>query len=128
MSCPETKKFSQLIDKVLDGEANAKEQETLNHHLETCVFCRSHYDQLKASMAMLNLLMTPELPIDFTKNVLEQIPVQRRRLFRRWTSKHPVLATMAVCAVPMSLVVFAVNRQAKNEKEAALIKLPGNQS
>lgn len=126
MNCSEFKKYSLLIDKVLDGDASSKERGLLSKHLAGCATCRAHYEQLKDSMAMLNMLMTPELPIDFTKNVLEQIPKEKRRLFRRWTAKHPVLATMAVCAVPMSLAVFAANRQsssqAKNAKGIVLTK------
>lgn len=133
MSCSEAKKYSLLINKVLDDEANKRERDLLNKHMAHCESCRKHFMELKESIETLNHLINPQLSDRFTKNVLEQIPADTHHTIRKWTAKHPVLATMAVCAVPMSLVVYAAGRQSSslakmpNEKGIVLVKLPDRQ-
>lgn len=129
MSCSEAKSYNLLINKVLDGEASPRERDLLNKHMAHCESCRKHFMELKDSIELLNHLVNPQLSDHFTKNVLEHIPADTRHAFRKWTSKHPVLATMAVCAVPMSLVVYAAGRQSSgqvkmHEKGIVLVKVP----
>ncbi|MCI1858147.1 MAG: zf-HC2 domain-containing protein [Sporolactobacillus sp.] len=96
-----------LMNKVLDGEASAAEISAFQEHLSSCERCRLRYRELKQSTALLNLLDHPQLPPDFTKHVLEKLPVEKGHVIRTWTGRHPLLTTVAVCAVPMSIAVLA---------------------
>lgn len=129
MTCP-NKKYMSLMNKVLDGEATKEEQDELYEHMASCDSCRSHFKELKQSTEMLNQLMHPHLPIDFTKNVLEQLPADKRHVIRKWTVRHPVIAAVAICALPMSLMVIAAGRQNTVQEKGSdgfiLVKAPAN--
>jgi anti-sigma factor RsiW len=99
------------MNKVLDGEATAKERHELFAHLATCDSCDRHFKELKRSTEILNHLTHPQLSADFTKNVLEQLPTEKQHVLREWTARHPVIATAALCVVPMSLLLVAAGRQ-----------------
>lgn len=125
------KKYVSLMNKVLDDEATKSERDELFAHLATCENCRRHFQELKQSTELLNRLVHPQLPIDFTKNVLEQLPAEKRHAIRKWTSRHPFIAAAAVCALPMSLIVIAAGRQnmvqGKTDRDRfILLKAPEN--
>lgn len=110
MTC-QNKRFTSLMNKVLDGDATAKERNELFAHLAVCDSCDRHFKELKRSTEILNQLAHPQLSADFTKNVLEQLPAEKQHLIREWTARHPLIATAAICAVPMSLLLVAAGRQ-----------------
>ncbi|RYL94244.1 transcriptional regulator [Sporolactobacillus sp. THM7-4] len=105
------KRFVSLMNKVLDGEARREEKMELDRHMETCESCRNHFRELKQSTELLNHLSHPQLPFSFTKNVLDKLPAENRHALREWMSRHPVWATAAICALPMSFVMIAAKRQ-----------------
>lgn len=111
MTCMNNKRYTSLMNKVLDGDATAKERNELFAHLATCESCDQHFKELKRSTEILNQLAHPQLSADFTKNVLEQLPAEKQHALREWTIRHPVIATAAICAVPMSLLLVAAGRQ-----------------
>ncbi|WP_010631746.1 anti-sigma factor family protein [Sporolactobacillus vineae] len=105
------KRYASLMNKVLDGDATVKERNELFAHLATCDSCDRHFKELKRSTEILNHLAHPQLSADFTKNVLEQLPAEKQHVLREWTARHPVIATAAICVVPMSLLFVAAGRQ-----------------
>ncbi|BBN97573.1 anti-sigma factor family protein [Sporolactobacillus terrae] len=127
MSCSSVKYLS-LMNKVLDQEATDQEKQQLFEHLASCDTCRIHFNELKASTELLRRLAHPQLPAVFTKTVLEQLPPEKRHAIRRWGSQHPVLTTMAICVVPMSLVMIGARRQVREKNNYVLIKGLGDQT
>ncbi|MCL1632131.1 zf-HC2 domain-containing protein [Sporolactobacillus sp. CPB3-1] len=127
MSC-ESEQYMSLMNKVLDQEATKQEEEALFAHLAVCDECRVHFNELKTATELLRRLTHPHLPASFTKNVLDQLPPDKRHAIRRWGSRHPVLTTVALCAVPMSLVMIGTRRQWKEKSGYALVKMSGDQT
>ncbi|MDF2911755.1 MAG: transcriptional regulator [Sporolactobacillus laevolacticus] len=130
MSCA-SKKYLSLMNKVLDQEATEQEERVLYEHLANCAECRAHFDELKYSTDLLCMLAHPQLPAGFTKSVLAQLPPEKRHAIRRWGSRHPVLAAMAICAVPMSLVIVGARRQTMQSRDKngyVLVKVSGDQT
>ncbi|GGL64508.1 anti-sigma factor family protein [Sporolactobacillus putidus] len=127
------KKFVSLMNKVLDEEATKEEQRLLDAHIADCSSCRVHFHELRQSADLLNRLVHPQAPLNFTKNVLDKLPADNRHAVRNWVSRHPLYAAMAICALPMSLMMIAARRQTvyrdKNGNgQFILLKMPENRS
>ncbi|MCO7125302.1 zf-HC2 domain-containing protein [Sporolactobacillus shoreicorticis] len=127
MNCV-SKKYVSLMNKVLDQEATEQEKQVLFEHLATCAECRVHFNELKESTELLRRLTHPQLPAAFTESVLNQLPPDKRNAIHKWGSRHPVLTTVAICALPMSLVVIGSRRQTRNRNGYALVKVSGDQT
>lgn len=130
MSCS-NKKYTALMNKVLDDEATAEEKSELYAHLAVCDSCRVHFEELKQSTELLHQLVHPSLPAGFTEHVLAQLPADERHAIRKWTSRHPFLSAAALCALPVSLLVIAAGRQGGVQKtgdQFVLLKDSGSQS
>jgi len=127
VSCA-SKKYVSLMNKVLDQEATEQEKQVLFEHLATCDECRVHFNELNDSTELLRRLTHPQLPAAFTKSVLDHLPPDKRNVIRKWGSRHPVLTTVAICALPMSLVVIGARRQTRDRSGYALVKVSGDQT
>ncbi|MFT8873069.1 MAG: zf-HC2 domain-containing protein [Sporolactobacillus sp.] len=127
MMCCDERTYSVLLNKYFDGEATRSEQRQLKKHLADCPACRYHFEQLQASIALLGCLNHPRLPREFTLKVMRQVPAVDAQRVKLWTIRHPVLTTVVVCALPMSVAVFVAGRQfasTTHEKEEQGILLP----
>jgi anti-sigma factor RsiW len=132
MTCPD-KKYVSLMNKVLDDEASEKERADLFQHMESCAACHRHYHELKRIGELLNGLPRPQLSVHFTNNVLEHLPAATRpHVLKKWMNRHPVLATAAICALPMSFVVLTVGRQTvfqgKSRDDYIVLNVPAEHS
>ncbi|MDD9150002.1 MULTISPECIES: anti-sigma factor family protein [unclassified Sporolactobacillus] len=133
MASGEHKKYVSLMNKVLDGEATKEEQCLLDAHLAGCSSCRDHFNELRQYANLLNQLVHPQVPINFTKNVLDKLPADHRHAVRNWAARHPLYTGMAICALPMSLMMIAARRQASDREKSGngqfiLLKMPGDRS
>ncbi|MCO7177068.1 anti-sigma factor family protein [Sporolactobacillus kofuensis] len=126
MNCT-SKKYLALMNKVLDHEATKQEEQVLDQHLALCEECRMHFNQLKYSTNLLNQLAHPQLPVGFTKSVLEQLPLEKRHAIREWGSRHPMLTAVAICAVP-TLVMIGARHQNRSKNDYVLINASSDQS
>jgi predicted anti-sigma-YlaC factor YlaD len=127
MSCA-NKKYLSLMNKVLDEEATEQEKHELYEHMASCNECRVHFNELKYSTELLRRLAHPQLPVAFTKSVLDQLPDGKRHVILQWGSRHPVLTAVAICAVPMSLVVIGARCQTRDRNDYVLVNVSGDQT
>lgn len=127
------KKFIALMNKVLDEEATKDERQALETHIAECGSCRIHFKELRQSTELLHHMVHPQVPLNFTKNVLDKLPAENRHAVRDWMTRHPLFAAAAICALPMSFMMIAAKRQASfQEKNGSgqfiLLKMPGDRS
>ncbi|WP_353948715.1 zf-HC2 domain-containing protein [Sporolactobacillus sp. Y61] len=131
MTCS-NKKYLALMNKVMDGEATISEREELDQHLASCDSCRNYFHELQLSTELLHQLSRPRLPDDFTQHVMERLPAEKRHAIRTWTSRHPLLSAVVVCALPVSYLMVRAGRQnqlsEKNDDHFIMLKLPGERS
>ncbi|TCT17243.1 anti-sigma factor RsiW [Melghiribacillus thermohalophilus] len=95
MKCP--KEIVKLMHKYLDHEISKKEEVALKEHLTTCENCQKHFHELKRTEAMLQNTTHLHLSEQFTKNVMANLPREKKRIgFERWLKSHPFFTAAAI--------------------------------
>jgi len=90
-------KYIKLMHKYLDGDLNKEEESILRAHLETCDTCQKHFHELSRTITLLQSTEQPEVPVDFSKNVMKNLPTEKRHVkFVRWFKKHPIVTVAAI--------------------------------
>ncbi|MEK3936254.1 DUF4179 domain-containing protein [Sporosarcina sp. FSL W7-1349] len=108
MNCPTADKLSQYVDGLL--QENEKKQ--MQSHLAGCSSCQEVLEMLQGEQQFIkDTLQTPELPADFTSNILDQLdpyPAQQVKKKKRW---RRIAATAAglllVAGITVSYPSFA---------------------
>ncbi len=102
MSCD---KYLELMSAVLDGEATAKERNTLDGHLADCPSCQALFDELSAQSGALRELDC-QLPAHLHGHIMDSLPPQdapakKGKVIRwqRWGSLAACLVLVVVAAV-----------------------------
>jgi anti-sigma factor RsiW len=99
-----------LIHQVIDGEASEQDVHELKAHMRTCHLCREMYNELEALEKQLYALPLPEVSVEFTNRVIQQlgttvIPFKRTD----WLRRHPALFSAACFLVLMLGFIFSLN-------------------
>ncbi|WP_078551213.1 anti-sigma factor family protein [Bacillus alkalicellulosilyticus] len=106
MSCKAT--YNELINKYIDGEASEQEKDELHKHLEQCPSCKSHYLELKKAIAFIQSSSHIAAPVNFTENVMSQLPKRKAKVaWKQWIKRHPFAVSAAVFFLLMSSSVFS---------------------
>ncbi|MCD8502289.1 MAG: zf-HC2 domain-containing protein [Bacillaceae bacterium] len=86
-----------LIHKYLDEEITEREKKVLNEHLEMCDHCKKHLVELQKSIAFIQSSSHIQAPIDFTSQVMKQLPKQKKFMgWKKWAKNNPLLVAAAV--------------------------------
>ncbi|MBO8156981.1 MAG: anti-sigma factor [Bacillaceae bacterium] len=100
MKCP--KEIVELMHKYLDHEISKQEESVLKEHLMECEDCQDHFHELKRTEAMLKNTSHLQLSEQFTKNVMNSLPKEKKRIgFERWLKSHPIFAAAAIFFILM---------------------------
>ncbi|MFC7372836.1 zf-HC2 domain-containing protein [Fictibacillus iocasae] len=121
MGC-EKEYYDNLMNKVMDGDADASEQEQFESHLGECAVCRAEYE---AVSFLLDELETSDLhaPVGFTAAVMSSLPYQKRKFhLQTWLKRHPFLTAAAVFMLFMAASVTTLF----NQQDLAVIEGEGN--
>lgn len=87
----------QLMHKYLDGDLIKEEETQLQRHLEDCEECQQHFHELKRTITLIQSTERFEAPVDFTANVMKNLPTERKRVkYLRWFKMHPMLTAAAI--------------------------------
>ncbi|GAK10411.1 zf-HC2 domain-containing protein [Geomicrobium sp. JCM 19039] len=103
MSCS-----SERIQRYFDGDLTRDERMQLYEHLRECGDCKSHYDEVKKSIALVQSASHITAPSKFTESVMDALPKRKRRsvAWKRWSRNHPMLVAASVFLVLMSSMVW----------------------
>ncbi|OYD56318.1 hypothetical protein CGZ90_18390 [Fictibacillus aquaticus] len=121
MGC-EKEYYDELMNKVMDGEADAAEADQFHAHLNECGVCRSEYE---AVSFLIEELQSSDIkaPVGFTAAVMSSLPHQKRKFhLQTWMKRHPLLTAAAVFVLFMAASVTALF----NQQDIAVIKGEGN--
>ncbi|WP_405098522.1 anti-sigma-W factor RsiW [Oceanobacillus sp. FSL H7-0719] len=102
----------QLMHKYLDGDLIKEEETQLQRHLEDCEECQQHFHELKRTITLIQSTERFEAPVDFTANVMKNLPTERKRVkYLRWFKMHPMLTAAAIFFILMFTGVFTTWNQ-----------------
>lgn len=121
------KESAELMHKYLDGDLTKEEETRLRTHLEDCSLCQKHFHELKRTISLIKSVEQPELPADFTNNIMKKLPQERKRMkYIRWFKMHPVLTAAAIFLIFMVSGVFSAwqqdNKLTVSKQEDLIIK------
>ncbi|HEX7064108.1 MAG TPA: anti-sigma factor [Bacillales bacterium] len=98
-----------LMHKVLDEIADEKDKQDLTLHLQSCLECREHFEELKRTIAIVQSASRVKAPENFKKSVMARLPREKRRpAVRRWLQTHPVVAAAALFLIFMTGYLFQI--------------------
>lgn len=89
-----------LMHTYLDGDLTKEEEDVLRIHLENCEECQKHFHELSRTTALLKMDDSIKAPTNFTEQVMQKLPVEKKRMkYGRWFKRHPLLVAAAVFLV-----------------------------
>ncbi|WP_407271798.1 zf-HC2 domain-containing protein [Radiobacillus sp. PE A8.2] len=90
-------KIVESMHNYLDGDITKQEEQQLRLHLQSCPSCQQHFHELKKTVAMLESNSHIQAPVNFTKNVMANLPREKKRVsYMRWFRAHPVVIAAAI--------------------------------
>ncbi|MCF3943831.1 anti-sigma-W factor RsiW [Oceanobacillus alkalisoli] len=96
-----------LMHKYLDGDITTEEEQKLKYHLEDCEACQGHFRELKRTVTLIQSAERFEAPVNFTANVMKNLPTEKKRVkYSRWFKMHPMLTAAAIFFILMFTGVF----------------------
>ncbi|QPC48480.1 anti-sigma factor family protein [Mangrovibacillus cuniculi] len=91
----------------LDGDLSVEEQQQLMAHLNQCQDCLEHFNELKKVIALVQSTSHISAPDNFTQNVLDKLPKEKKRIgAKRWLQQYPLLSAAAMFIVLMGGSLF----------------------
>ncbi|TFD94304.1 anti-sigma factor [Jeotgalibacillus sp. R-1-5s-1] len=105
-TCPEH--IVHLMHEYLDEEISQEQEKELKTHLQQCEACKTHFHELKKTIALVQSTSHIQAPSDFTANVMNRLPKEKKKAgMNRWFQRHPLFVAAAVFFVLMSGSLFA---------------------
>jgi anti-sigma factor RsiW len=87
----------------LDEEISAEHEKILREHITNCLDCKSHFHQLRKTIALVQSTSHIKAPPDFTANIMANLPKEKRKVsIQRWLMGHPLLFAAAMFLLLMS--------------------------
>jgi hypothetical protein len=90
--------MQQMLSAYIDGQLDSKEQELVEHHLETCHACQTELDSLRQTLGLLHRMPVASPTRSFA--ITEASPVPRKAIFS-------VLRIATTVAALLLAVVFS---------------------
>lgn len=88
----------------LDEDIPAEHERQLREHLNECIECKTHFHQLKKTIALVQSTSHIKAPADFTANVMAMLPKDQKK--HRWKLKHWFMSHPLLTAVSMFLILM----------------------
>ncbi|MCY7474387.1 anti-sigma-W factor RsiW [Bacillus safensis] len=105
MSCQD--RIVQLMHQYLDGDIEPQDEKELKSHLQSCEECRTHFQHIEKSIALVQSTSHIEAPSDFTAKVMAGLPKEKKRVsVQRWIKAHPLMVAAALFLILMGGSLF----------------------
>ncbi|MDG5472360.1 anti-sigma factor [Jeotgalibacillus sp. ET6] len=99
-TCPE--EIVHLMHEYLDEELSYEKEKELKQHLQSCEACRTHFQELKRTIAFVQSTSHIAAPSGFTQNVMSRLPKEKKKAgMQRWFHNNPFFAAAAVFLILM---------------------------
>jgi anti-sigma factor RsiW len=97
----------------LDGDLSDEQEQELREHLAACSDCEQHFKELKKTIAFVQSTSNIKAPVDFTANVMGNLPKQKRTVkLNRWFKNHPLLSAASLFLILMAgSIVLSWNQE-----------------
>ncbi|WP_208585727.1 anti-sigma factor family protein [Gracilibacillus suaedae] len=110
MKC--NKEMVELMHQYLDGDITRDDEQLLRSHLQSCEACQKHFQELKRTVALVTANLELKPSNDFTRNVMAQLPKEKKRMTaKRWMKLHPMLTAAAIFFILMFSGIFSAWNQ-----------------
>ncbi|MUK89325.1 anti-sigma factor [Ornithinibacillus sp. L9] len=101
-----------LMHGYLDDDLTKEDETKLRNHLEDCEACQKHFHELKRSITLLKSVEQVKAPENFTKQVMQNLPTEKKhKKYVRWFKMHPVVTAAAIFFVLMFSGLFTAWEQ-----------------
>ena len=95
MKCPV--EMVVYMHEYLDDEISAEHEKKLREHIQSCLDCKTHFHQLKKTIALVQSTSHIKAPKDFTVNIMAKLPKEKRKVgVQRWFMNHPLLTAASL--------------------------------
>jgi anti-sigma factor RsiW len=106
LSCPS--EIIEYMHEYLDEEISAEHEKILREHLQTCKECQTHFHELKKTVALVQSTSHIKAPSNFTANVMERLPKEKKKVgVQRWFRHHPLLTAASLFFLLMAGSLFS---------------------
>ena len=96
----------------LDGDITKENETKLRHHLEDCPDCQKHFHELKRTLSLIASTEKIEAPSNFTENVINQLPTEKKHVkYVQWFKRHPIFTVAALFFIFTFSGIFSVWNQ-----------------
>ncbi|MBM7649512.1 anti-sigma factor RsiW [Bacillus ectoiniformans] len=107
-----SKEMIQYMHRYLDGDIEDGQLKILKAHLDSCEGCSRHFFELKKTIALVQSASHIQAPVNFTSNVLNALPKERKKVgMERWFRHHPFMTAAALFLFLMSAGFFSMWQQ-----------------
>ena len=107
MSC--NKETIALMHKYLDEELSSPEEKKLRSHLQSCQDCQAYFRELTRTVALLKSSSNMQPSVNFTANVMSNLPKEKKSLsYIRWFKSHSLITAAAIFFLFMLGSVFSI--------------------
>lgn len=125
MNCKE--EAIDLMHSYLDGDLSKDEEDMLRTHLEHCENCQKHFHELNRTVTFLKTKDSVEAPVNFTNQVMQQLPAEKKRMkYTRWLRSHPIVTAAAIFMVFVIGSLFSTwteeNKLVVSKEENVVVK------
>ena len=104
-ACPE--KIVLYMQEYLDGDLSRESEQVLKEHLQKCLACQNHFQQLKRTISYVKSTAHIKASPNFTANVMSRLPKEKSGAsVKRWLTHHPLLAAASLFLILMVGSVF----------------------
>jgi anti-sigma factor RsiW len=106
LKCPE--EISEYMHEYLDEDISADREKLLRVHLRSCSECTSYFHELKRAIALVQSTSHIKAPVNFTANVLDKLPKEKKKIgFQRWMQQHPLMTAASIFILLMTGSLFS---------------------
>lgn len=92
----------------LDEEISTEHEMELKKHLKQCSDCQKHFYELEKSIVLVKSIAHIAAPDNFTNNVMNRLPKEKKKVgVQRWFRHHPLLTAASLFLVLMMGSVFS---------------------
>lgn len=95
MNCPED--MIEIMHEFLDEDIEPGKEQKLKEHLSRCTECLALFNDLKATIKLLQNTSSIQAPENFTEKIMASLPKEKKKTgIRRWLKIHPFISAASL--------------------------------
>lgn len=96
-------RYVEYMHEYLDGDISREHEQELRKHLQQCVDCKEHMQELNDTVAFIKSASHIMAPVGFEASVMNRLPKRKSMVgIQKWFRRHPGFVAAAVFMLLMS--------------------------